>query len=84
MIENNLLTTRQVADLLKVQPRTVHEYRKRGRLHAIRLDGNGPWRFFESSISLFLGVPVKTRSRSKELFDRDRQRAAKAGFVFPS
>ena len=75
-----LLTTREVADLLKVKPGTVLEYRKAGRLSAIRLGGpRGPWRFLSDSVDRLCGVSSSRKPSPKELLEKDLRILARLG-----
>ena len=67
----NVLTARQVATILQVSARTVLNYVHTGKLRAIRLGGNGPWRVYASSVSRLLGIsPSKPGAKSRDVQDR--------------
>lgn len=49
-----MLTTKQVADLLKVAPKTVAEWARQGKLPAMQLPGGSDWRFRPEDIQPYL------------------------------
>lgn len=53
---DNLLTTKEVADRLGVDPKTVLRYLRSGKLKGSRL--SGAWRIPESSVRTLLAAPV--------------------------
>ena len=58
-----LLTAKEVARLLRVSPRTVHVYRRAGKINAIRLGERGPVRFYRDSVARLCGAsPTRTRA----------------------
>jgi len=52
----DLLTVREVADLLRVSPLTVKRWGKRGKLPAIRINSRGDRRYRKESILWLLGM----------------------------
>jgi excisionase family DNA binding protein len=60
-IENlpDLLTVREVADLLRVSPLTLKRWGKRGKLPAIRINSRGDRRYKKESVLWLLGINPK-------------------------
>lgn len=60
-IENlpDLLTVREVADLLRVSPLTIKRWGKRGKLPAIRINSRGDRRYRKESVLWLLGIAPK-------------------------
>lgn len=54
----DLLTVREVADLLRVSPLTIKRWGKRGKLPAIRINSRGDRRYKKESVLWLLGVNV--------------------------
>lgn len=54
----DLLTVREVADLLRVSPLTIKRWGKRGKLPAIRINSRGDRRYKKESVLWLLGVTV--------------------------
>ena len=79
-----LLTTREVAERLSVTVRTVRAYRRRGSLTAIRLDGTGPWRFYESSVDAFCGVTSSRNRKRPDALALNQAILARKGIVPPA
>jgi excisionase family DNA binding protein len=52
----DLLTVREVADLLRVSPLTVKRWGKRGKLPAIRINSRGDRRYKKESVLWMLGM----------------------------
>lgn len=52
----DLLTVREVADLLRVSTLTIKRWVKRGKLSAIRINTRGDLRFKKESIMWLLGI----------------------------
>lgn len=52
----DLLTVREVADLLRVSPLTIKRWGKRGKLPAIRINSRGDRRYKKESVLWLLGV----------------------------
>jgi excisionase family DNA binding protein len=52
----DLLTVREVADLLRVSPLTIKRWGKRGKLPAIRINSRGDRRYKKESVLWMLGV----------------------------
>lgn len=61
-IENlpDLLTVREVAELLRVSPLTIKRWGKRGKLPAIRINSRGDRRYKKEAVLYLLGIQVKT------------------------
>lgn len=51
----DLLTVREVADLLRVSPLTIKRWGKRGKLPAIRINSRGDRRYKKESVLWLLG-----------------------------
>jgi len=60
-IENlpDLLTVREVAELLRVSPLTIKRWGKRGKLPAIRINSRGDRRYKKEAVLYLLGVQQK-------------------------
>lgn len=54
----DLLTVREVADLLRVSPLTIKRWGKRGKLPAIRINSRGDRRYKKEAVMWLLGVNV--------------------------
>lgn len=54
----DLLTVREVADLLRVSPLTIKRWGKRGKLSPIRINSRGDRRYKKESVLWLLGVPA--------------------------
>jgi len=52
----DLLTVREVADLLRVSPLTIKRWGKRGKLPAIRINSRGDRRYKKGAVLWLLGV----------------------------
>ena len=52
----DLLTVREVADLLRVSPLTIKRWGKRGKLPAIRINSRGDRRYKKQAVLWVLGV----------------------------
>ncbi len=52
----DLLTVREVADLLRVSPLTIKRWGKRGKLSAIRINSRGDRRYKKEAVLWLLGV----------------------------
>lgn len=52
----DLLTVREVADLLRVSPLTIKRWGKRGKLHAIRINSRGDRRYKKEAVLWLLGI----------------------------
>lgn len=63
-IENlpDLLTVREVAELLRVSPLTIKRWGKRGKLPAIRINSRGDRRYRKESVLWLLGITPKSQS----------------------
>jgi len=60
-IENlpDLLTVREVAELLRVSPLTIKRWGKRGKLPAIRINSRGDRRYKKEAVLYLLGIQPK-------------------------
>jgi len=56
----DLLTVREVADILRVSPLTIKRWGKRGKLPAIRINSRGDRRYRKESVMWLLGMQAKT------------------------
>ena len=56
----DLLTVREVAEILRVSPLTIKRWGKRGKLPAIRINSRGDRRYKKEAILWLLGIPSKT------------------------
>ncbi len=56
----DLLTVREVADILRVSPLTIKRWGKRGKLPAIRINSRGDRRYRKEAILWLLGMQEKT------------------------
>ncbi len=52
----DLLTVREVAELLRVSPLTVKRWGKRGKLPAIRINSRGDRRYRKEAVLYLLGM----------------------------
>lgn len=52
----DLLTVREVADLLRVSPLTIKRWGKRGKLSAIRINSRGDRRYKKEQVLWLLGI----------------------------
>ena len=52
----DLLTVREVADLLRVSPLTIKRWGKRGKLDAIRINSRGDRRYKKEAVLWALGI----------------------------
>lgn len=55
----DLLTVREVAELLRVSPLTIKRWGKRGKLPAIRINSRGDRRYKKEAILYLLGIQQK-------------------------
>lgn len=55
----DLLTVREVADLLRVSPLTIKRWGKRGKLSPIRINSRGDRRYKKESVLWLLGVTTQ-------------------------
>lgn len=63
-IENlpDLLTVREVAELLRVSPLTIKRWGKRGKLPAIRINSRGDRRYKKEAVMYLLGIQQKPQA----------------------
>ena len=52
----DLLTVREVAEVLRVSPLTIKRWGKRGKLPAIRINSRGDRRYRKDSVLWLLGI----------------------------
>lgn len=57
----DLLTVREVAQLLRVSPLTIKRWGKRGKLPAIRINSRGDRRYKKEAVLWLLGIQSKTQ-----------------------
>jgi len=57
----DLLTVREVAEILRVSPLTIKRWGKRGKLPAIRINSRGDRRYRKEAVLWLLGMQGKTR-----------------------
>ncbi len=58
----DLLTVREVADVLRVSPLTIKRWGKRGKLPAIRINSRGDRRYKKEAVLWLLGIQEKSSS----------------------
>ncbi len=58
----DLLTVREVAEVLRVSPLTIKRWGKRGKLPAIRINSRGDRRYKKEAVLWLLGITPKTPS----------------------
>ena len=56
----DLLTVREVAEILRVSPLTIKRWGKRGKLPAIRINSRGDRRYRKEAVLWLLGMQGKT------------------------
>ena len=56
----DLLTVREVAQILRVSPLTIKRWGKRGKLPAIRINSRGDRRYKKEAVLYLLGIQQKT------------------------
>ncbi len=56
----DLLTVREVAQILRVSPLTIKRWGKRGKLPAIRINSRGDRRYKKDAVLWLLGIAGKT------------------------
>lgn len=56
----DLLTVREVAEVLRVSPLTIKRWGKRGKLPAIRINSRGDRRYKKEAVLWLLGIQPKT------------------------
>ena len=56
----DLLTVREVAELLRVSALTIKRWGKRGKLPAIRINSRGDRRYKKEAVLWLLGMQAKT------------------------
>lgn len=61
----DLLTVREVADLLRVSPLTVKRWGKRGKLPAIRINSRGDRRYRKEAVLWLLGIDANNEDPNK-------------------
>ena len=55
----DLLTVREVAEILRVSPLTIKRWGKRGKLPAIRINSRGDRRYKKEAVLWLLGIQSK-------------------------
>lgn len=55
----DLLTVREVAEILRVSPLTIKRWGKRGKLPAIRINSRGDRRYKKEAVLWLLGMQAK-------------------------
>lgn len=55
----DLLTVREVAEILRVSPLTIKRWGKRGKLPAIRINSRGDRRYKKEAVLWLLGMQTK-------------------------
>lgn len=60
----DLLTVREVAELLRVSPLTIKRWGKRGKLPAIRINSRGDRRYKKESVLWLLGITEEDSNMS--------------------
>ena len=58
----DLLTVKEVAEVLRVSPLTIKRWGKRGKLPAIRINSRGDRRYKKEAVLWLLGITQKTSS----------------------
>lgn len=58
----DLLTVKEVAEILRVSPLTIKRWGKRGKLPAIRINSRGDRRYKKEAVLWLLGITQKTPS----------------------
>lgn len=58
----DLLTVREVAELLRVSPLTIKRWGKRGKLQAIRINSRGDRRYKKEAVLWLLGITEEEES----------------------
>lgn len=58
----DLLTVREVAQILRVSPLTIKRWGKRGKLPAIRINSRGDRRYKKDAVLWLLGIAGKTEN----------------------
>ncbi len=62
----DLLTVREVAEVLRVSPLTIKRWGKRGKLPAIRINSRGDRRYKKEAVLWLLGITQKQNIPSGE------------------
>ena len=57
----DLLTVREVAEILRVSPLTIKRWGKRGKLPAIRINSRGDRRYRKEAVLWLLGMQSKAQ-----------------------
>lgn len=60
----DLLTVKEVAELLRVSPLTIKRWGKRGKLPAIRINSRGDRRYRKESVLYLLGMDPENQKSS--------------------
>lgn len=62
----DLLTVREVAELLRVSPLTVKRWGKRGKLPAIRINSRGDRRYRKEAVLWLLGIDANEQPNQSQ------------------
>jgi DNA binding domain, excisionase family len=57
----DLLTVKEVANLLRVSPLTIKRWGKRGKLPAIRINSRGDRRYKKEAVLYLLGIQLEDK-----------------------
>lgn len=57
----DLLTVKEVAEILRVSPLTIKRWGKRGKLSAIRINSRGDRRYRKEAVFWLLGIQEKSK-----------------------
>lgn len=60
----DLLTVKEVAEVLRVSPLTIKRWGKRGKLPAIRINSRGDRRYKKEAVLWLLGITQKVTSNA--------------------
>lgn len=63
----DLLTVREVAEVLRVSPLTIKRWGKRGKLPAIRINSRGDRRYKREAVLWLLGITQRNQDISTPL-----------------
>ena len=63
----DLLTVREVAEVLRVSPLTIKRWGKRGKLPAIRINSRGDRRYKKEAVLWLLGYTPKVATSEPEV-----------------
>lgn len=63
-----VLTIREVADILRVSPITLKRWEKKGKIQSIRINSRGDRRYTKQQILALLGKGTESKSESETPF----------------